>query len=380
MASGNLIPKDSVCETTVSQGAGAYSLGGAVTACRPFGEAYADGEKFVYRTLADSEDDSYEIGIGQYVSASNTIERVRIFHSWLNGSDNGTDPIDWGAGQRIIYATLASNQAGAGPYLIDTDNMLGVENLQETRDNIGVPGLDDDNVWSGDNDFTGKVTVSGSIRLPNTLAADNYAGAVIGSTLRYRTSTGTDMEFQGALFRSAVAGLSGSFWVDGDAAHYVGEDGNEYTIPGTDNGAALNALEQSCWVEVDDFHFIEQDHVDHTDGAHSDTDPTDRLGHIDAAHSDVTHSDSHGDDHDDTHDDTHDDHNDEHSDGHGDFHSDEFGDEAPHGDRHIDSHNDDYSDHDDHGDSYTDTHTDTHGDIEFADAGHTDEPSAHSDT
>lgn len=200
-----------------------------------------------------------------------------------------------------------------------------------------------------------------------------------------KSNQATEYRYLGSVVSTPAGALPGSFWIEGNDAHYIDASGVErkctfvYTnsadqhIDTTHTDAG--AIGGSVWIETY-LHWIREsgsaEKPGHLDVAHQDGTPhydshgdvTHLDAHADVGHGDISHGDiSHGDV---VHEDiAHGDHNDG-------PHYDEAHQDLVHGDRaHTDSHTDSpYSD--DHDDR---DHTNTHSDhLDHADVVHNDQP------
>jgi hypothetical protein len=145
-----VIRKYFVLETTTTQGTGDYELAGALTGFEAFGDRYSNTDQFKY--AVSQYDDvtgeliNYEVGTGEYVSATDDVQRVSIDQS----SAIADAAVDWGVGVKNIYVTQAAD-----------DPMIGSNNGSEfttpatVRSNIGAVGLSDNSTFTGDNTHTG---------------------------------------------------------------------------------------------------------------------------------------------------------------------------------------------------------------------------------
>lgn len=81
----SLIVKDRVKETTTTTGTGAIALAGAVTGFQSFLAAIGNGNS-TYYTIADQGGANWEVGIGTYSSAGNTLSRDTVLASSNSGA------------------------------------------------------------------------------------------------------------------------------------------------------------------------------------------------------------------------------------------------------------------------------------------------------
>lgn len=102
----NVIFEDCVMETTTTGGTGPVALAGTQPGYRRFSQVCAVGSGFYY-SLAEVNASGqrvgdWEVGLGVY-SADNQLTRLTV----LSGS-NGTNPVNFGTGQKIVYMTMAA--------------------------------------------------------------------------------------------------------------------------------------------------------------------------------------------------------------------------------------------------------------------------------
>ena len=99
-----LILKDRVKETTTTTGTGSLTLAGAVTGYQSFSSAIGNGNTTYYAIYLDGGSE-WEVGLGTYVSAGNSIARSTI----LSSSTGGT--VNFSAGTKNIFITYAATRA-----------------------------------------------------------------------------------------------------------------------------------------------------------------------------------------------------------------------------------------------------------------------------
>jgi hypothetical protein len=97
-----LVIADRVRETTTTTGTGAVTLAGAVTGCQAFSSAIGDGNT-TYYTIADQGGPNWEVGLGTYTSAGNTLARTTVYSSSNSGS-----LVSFTAGAKDVFVTLPS--------------------------------------------------------------------------------------------------------------------------------------------------------------------------------------------------------------------------------------------------------------------------------
>jgi len=104
-----LVLADRVRETTTTTGTGAITLAGAVTGCQAFSSAIGNTNT-TYYTIADQGGANWEVGLGTYTSAGNTLARTTVL-----SSSNAGALVTFTAGAKDVFVTLPSSVAtGAG--------------------------------------------------------------------------------------------------------------------------------------------------------------------------------------------------------------------------------------------------------------------------
>lgn len=192
-----LVLKDRVKETTTTEGTGTYTLEGAVTGFEAF-SAVGDGNTTYYCCTDGTE---FEVGIGTYTASGTTLARTTILES--SSSDAA---VNWTAGTRDIFVTQPAEKAvfldasnkldlngnaiemGGGSINLDADGnssisassndiirfeingtgeyVLGVDELRpfgNEQCQLGSTARRWSGLFSTNGDFTGDITVSGTI-------------------------------------------------------------------------------------------------------------------------------------------------------------------------------------------------------------------------
>lgn len=130
-----LVVADRVKETTTSTGTGAVTLGGAPVNFVTFSSELSDGDT-TYYAIVDNNNGDYEVGLGTYASAGNTITRTTILESSNSGS-----AVDLQAGSKDVFVTypasksvyldasgdIANNQTFSGTVTLNADPTTGLE-------------------------------------------------------------------------------------------------------------------------------------------------------------------------------------------------------------------------------------------------------------
>ena len=99
-----LILNDRVKETTTTSGTNNFILGGAVSGYQAF-SVIGNGSQ-TYYACADQVGTNWEVGIGTYVSSTNTLSRDTIL-----SSSNGGAKVAFGTGTKDIFVTYPSERA-----------------------------------------------------------------------------------------------------------------------------------------------------------------------------------------------------------------------------------------------------------------------------
>jgi len=114
-----LVLADRVRETTTTIGTGSVTLAGALTGFQTFSAAVGDGNT-TYYVIAGQGTSEWEVGVGTYASAGNTLARTTVLASSNAGSlvnfSAGTKDVwvDYAAGKAVTTDTLAYPPAIGG--------------------------------------------------------------------------------------------------------------------------------------------------------------------------------------------------------------------------------------------------------------------------
>ena len=91
--------RDRVKQTTATTGTGAYTISAlAVPGSTTFAASFSDGATVPYCCASETD---YEVGIGTYTAATNSLSRDTI----LSSSNSGA-AVNWGAGDKDIFCTV----------------------------------------------------------------------------------------------------------------------------------------------------------------------------------------------------------------------------------------------------------------------------------
>jgi hypothetical protein len=109
-----LIQADRVRETTTTAGTGTITLSGAVTGFQSFSAGIGNGNTCYY-TIAAQTGTEWEVGVGTYTSAGNTLSRDTVFSS----SAGGTTKVTFSAGVKDVFVTYpAANSVITGKAIV----------------------------------------------------------------------------------------------------------------------------------------------------------------------------------------------------------------------------------------------------------------------
>ncbi len=112
-----LVVKDRVKETTTTTGTGALSLAGAEANFIAFSAALSDGDT-TYYAIVDSTNDDFEVGLGTYASAGNTLTRTTVL-----ASSNAGSAVNLSAGTKDVFVTYPADKS---VYLDSSGNIASV--------------------------------------------------------------------------------------------------------------------------------------------------------------------------------------------------------------------------------------------------------------
>ena len=100
-----LIIADRVRETSTSTGTGTFTLGGAVAGYQTFSSGIGNGNTCYY-TIAGVSSTEWEVGIGTYTSAGNTLSRTTVL-----SSSNAGALVTFSAGSKDVFVTYPAERA-----------------------------------------------------------------------------------------------------------------------------------------------------------------------------------------------------------------------------------------------------------------------------
>jgi hypothetical protein len=115
-----LVLKDRVLETASSPGTGTVVLLGATTGYQTFANGVGNGNT-TYYTIATVGGSEWEVGIGQYVSANNSVLRQTVI-----SSSNGGSLANFNSGSQSVFVTYPAEQS---IYLDASGNVSALGNI-----------------------------------------------------------------------------------------------------------------------------------------------------------------------------------------------------------------------------------------------------------
>lgn len=100
-----MLTADRCRETTTTTGTGDITLGGAATAppSKAFSAVFADGDQVEYCIMGQTGSTEFEVGLGQFNSAANSITRSTVL-----SSSNANALVNFSAGTKDVIATVAA--------------------------------------------------------------------------------------------------------------------------------------------------------------------------------------------------------------------------------------------------------------------------------
>ena len=112
-----LVVKDRVKETTSTTGTGALTLGGAVANFVTFSSVLSDSDT-TYYAIVDTDNVAFEVGLGTYASAGNTLTRTTVL-----ASSNAGSAVNLQAGSKDVFITYPADKS---VYLDASGNIASV--------------------------------------------------------------------------------------------------------------------------------------------------------------------------------------------------------------------------------------------------------------
>jgi len=100
-----LVLADRVKETSGTTGTGDMALAGATTGFQRFADAVGDGNT-TYYAIALVAGGEWEVGVGTYIAATNSISRDTVLQS-----SNNDDPVNFSTGTKDVFVVYPANRA-----------------------------------------------------------------------------------------------------------------------------------------------------------------------------------------------------------------------------------------------------------------------------
>jgi hypothetical protein len=225
-----LVLADRVRETTTTTGTGSVTLGGAYTGFQTFSAAIGNTNT-TYYTIANVVSGEWEVGIGTYGSAGNTLSRDTVL-----SSSNAGSLVNFGSGTKDVFVT---QPAGRAAYVSGTD--IVAANSASLKTNYGGTGLT--SYTAGDLPYyaTGtalsKLTVGTSNQvLTSSGSAPQWStnlsiGSLTASADSTFNSTGA-VQISAGTTGQRPTGAVGKIRWNSTLSQYEGYDGTNWTLLG----------------------------------------------------------------------------------------------------------------------------------------------------
>lgn len=211
-----LVLADRVKETTGSTGTGDVSLAGATVGFQRFADAVGDGNT-TYYAISLVDDGEFEVGLGTYLAATNSLRRDEVFQSSNNGS-----LVDFSTGTKDVFVVYPANRAvvveGA---TVDIPNSAtvpvvsggtGANNDSAARSNLGLGSIATQNInnvsITGGNIDGVKIgeTATDSGKFTTVSASGGFSGDLTGNAdTATALETARDFSLTGDVTASAVS-------------------------------------------------------------------------------------------------------------------------------------------------------------------------------
>jgi hypothetical protein len=182
-----LIIKDRIKEGTTTTGTGDITLAGTAATFKTFSSALSDGDTTYYAIAHTASGvDEWEVGIGTYTVATNSISRDTI----IEGS-NASSPVNLSAGVKNIFITYPSNKA---VYVDTSGRVQPTTTLMNTiKANDGAGSTLDADLLDGQHGFYYTNYVNTAISnlvntAPATLDTLNELAAALGDDPNFATT------------------------------------------------------------------------------------------------------------------------------------------------------------------------------------------------
>jgi len=160
---------DRVRETTVTEGTGTISLGGAVGNFETFSANLSNADT-TYYAIVDSTNNTFEVGLGTYASSGNTLARTTVI-----ASSNSNSAVNFGTATKDVFITTPASKMAfldasgnlistGGSSVVNTD--LSNDTSPQLGGNLDLNGNDIVTTSNADLELapngTGHVTVKGN--------------------------------------------------------------------------------------------------------------------------------------------------------------------------------------------------------------------------
>ena len=228
-----LVLADRVLETCTSPGTGAVSLLGAVTGYQAFSAAVGNGNTCYY-AIADQNGANWEVGIGTYSTAGNSLARTTVL-----ASSNGGSLTNFASGSQNVFLTYPATKA------VSTDTLAYPPAIGSTTPNTGsfttltATGVITHNTTTNNQSYT--TTGAGTITLTSGTAGsiNNFN---IGATTP-GTGAFTTLSASGTITLSGGT-ANGILYLNGSKAVTSGTaltfDGTNFATTGSVTSAGLS--------------------------------------------------------------------------------------------------------------------------------------------
>ena len=179
-----LVLKDRVLETASAPGTGTVTLLGATAGYQTFSAAIGNANT-TYYTIADQSGSNWEVGIGTYTTAGNTLTRNTVL-----SSSNGGSLVNFNSGTQNVFVTYPSEEAiyNNGTSIVGpTGSSVAVANGGTGATTLTANGV----VYGNGTSAVGVTAVgtTGQVLVGNTGAAPSWA--TVSSSLVSSFSAGT---------------------------------------------------------------------------------------------------------------------------------------------------------------------------------------------
>ena len=170
-----LVVADRVKEATSTTGTGDVSLSGAPANFVSFGSALSNGDT-TYYAIVDNTNSDYEVGIGTYTSATDSLSRDTIFESSNSGAK-----VDLQTGQKDVFITYPASKS----LLLDASGEV-----------------------LGDQTFSGSVTLNADPTSGLQAATKQYVDTIAAAGLHYHDPVRVEKEGNlAATYNNGTAGV-----------------------------------------------------------------------------------------------------------------------------------------------------------------------------